>query len=284
MVKRWATAVAAFRCVVDLHPDREVWAFQTATNSGKPYGAYRVENLAVRHHASDKRNLAKLMEAGRVQCAREVNEGSCDIFAMVVLRRLGSPADVAVNEFADFTGPGADEGDQYFYDDGLLASGVKIPAGVTAHSLNATGVGRYGIHQFLCWHPPSGPIYFDSEAPQGVDSPFSLPLVVHDLSTGCRKSYALELVKHTIKPVGRPIIEMPFGWTRETDVEKFKNYTDAWKLQVEDQYAWAASKITACRCHLNLNRRSGNEGRRAQRGEGIYGVLGFELERERRAT
>jgi hypothetical protein len=29
---------------------------------------------------------------------------------------------------------------------------------------------------------------------------------------------------------------------------------------------------------------AGNEDCRAQRGEGIYGVLGFELERDRRAT
>ena len=195
--------------------------------------------------------LREYLQAGLVKCAADVGLGLCEKFANDVLERLGRPVDVSVIEYANFTGPpGADEGDQFFYDDALLESGVKLPPGVTADSLNATELGRYGAHMFLRGELPAGPIYFDAQAPQGVDSPFSLPIMQRDLSTGSGKTYALKLVKHTIQSLGRPIIEVPAGWTRETDVEEFKKYTDAGGFSVEDQYGWAIGRILSERHDL----------------------------------
>jgi len=48
-------------------------------------------------------------QTGRVKSARAINQGRCEPFAHDVLHRLGRPADIAVNEIAVFTGPGADE-------------------------------------------------------------------------------------------------------------------------------------------------------------------------------
>ncbi len=188
--------------------------------------------------------LREYTQAGLVKCAADVGLGFCEKFANDVRERLGRPVDVSVTEYADYTGPpGSKERDQFFCDGALLESGVKTPPGVTTDLLNATGLGRYGTHMFLRLESPAGPIYFDSQAPEGVDSPFSLPLMHRDLCTASRKSYALKLVKHTIQSVSRPIIEVPAGWTRETDIEKFKEYSDKRDSPVEDQYKWAIAQM-----------------------------------------
>src|SRR5436190_577831 len=172
--------------------------------------------------------LQEYLKAGRIKCARDVGTGHCEVFAKDVLDHLGRPMDVSVIEYENFTGPpDADEGDEIFYDDALLKSGVKLPPGVTADALNASGLGMLGMHVFLRWESPGGPIFFDSEVPEGVDSPFSLPFAQAHLLAGPRINYALKVVKHTIQSVGKPIVEVPAGWTREIDVEEFMKCMEA---------------------------------------------------------
>lgn len=120
--------------------------------------------------------LARYTREGRVKCAYDVGSGECEIFAEDVLAALGSPAGLDVIEYANLTG--CDDGEvcnEIFDDKTLRKFGVHLPDGVSTEDLNKYGLGSVGTHVFLRWTIPAGYVWFDAEAPDGVDSPFNLP-------------------------------------------------------------------------------------------------------------
>lgn len=111
-----------------------------------------------------------------VKCAYDVGSGLCEEFAESVLEKLGHPSNVDAIEFANLTGKlGCKTCDEIFYSETLKRFGVKVPSNVTIDILNKSGLGSIGTHVFLRWKSPAGYMYFDAEAPNGVDSPFLLP-------------------------------------------------------------------------------------------------------------
>jgi hypothetical protein len=130
-----------------------------------------------------KTTLRDYIKAGEVKCAYDVGSGPCEDFAHDVLAKLDNPFggteghSVDAIEYANLTGEGNSlaSADGIFYPETLAAFKVKLPPDVTVDLLNKSELGDIGTHIFLRWASPQGYVYFDAEAPQGVDSPFDLP-------------------------------------------------------------------------------------------------------------
>jgi len=143
--------------------------------------------------------LSEYKEAGRVKHPRQIVTKSCSRqFAYDVLERLGRPMDVSAIEYCNLTGlSGAGQEDELYYENTLSESGVKVPPGVTADLVNASGLGWFGTHTFLRWESPAGLSFFDAEVPQGVDSPFSLPFAKRLLRDATKKRFIGSLIKYS---------------------------------------------------------------------------------------
>jgi len=195
--------------------------------------------------------LSQYREAGLVERVREIRSEWSGRFASDVLRRLGYPTDLSAIEYFDLTGPpGAGQGDEVFQDGTLSQLGVKIPPGVTADLLNATGLGLFGIYKLLRWESPSGPSFFDAETPHGVESPFSLPFAQRQLRDARKKRIIANVIRYAN---GKPTIEVPADWTREKDTTEYMTFMEAsaYRFDNEDRcYQAAVNEFWEHRSHL----------------------------------
>lgn len=106
-------------------------------------------------------------EFGRT--ASDINFGFCEKFAEAVAEKLGAEAKTLW--FDDLAGNEQDPTDIGFDAQWLERCGYLLPAGLTVDDLNDDCPG----HCFISY----GGKYFDSECPEGVDSPFFLPYVLN---------------------------------------------------------------------------------------------------------
>lgn len=56
--------------------------------------------------------------------------------------------------------------------------GYRLPEGITVDLLNK----HWWSHVFICFNGK----YYDAEFPEGVDTPFALPLVLNNLRLNCQ--------------------------------------------------------------------------------------------------
>lgn len=131
--------------------------------------------------AAIQQTLKSYTKERHVKTAYDVGSGACEDFAEDVREILlgqvrHNSEELEAIGYDNLTGR-LEKGvaDGKFYTDTLQHFGVKLPPGVTVDLLNKSELGEAGTHCFLRWKSPQGYLYFDAEAPRGVDSPFSLP-------------------------------------------------------------------------------------------------------------
>lgn len=121
-----------------------------------------------------------LSEHGDLKNYVDINCGYCEDFARDVIGALSNFAGIDHDElqdyeYANFSGKlGRGEADGVFYASMLKRHGYGFPAGFSLKDANVTDLGDYGTHVFIVYKN----MCFDSECPDGVDSPFKLPFAM----------------------------------------------------------------------------------------------------------
>lgn len=125
-----------------------------------------------------------LVEEG-LSSYKEINDGLCENFASDVVEYLATKLSQGVSiydhaeelEFTNFSGLSGEENDQTFYEDTLRKFNIPLPEGVSIGDLNNAFLVGHGNHFFVeVQHGDGKRWFYDAECPEGVNSPFCLPL------------------------------------------------------------------------------------------------------------
>lgn len=114
-----------------------------------------------------------------VKTAYDINCGLCEDFAGDVIRRMGGYTDSLFEmDFMNLAGSDEDPSSDEFDEGWLRKNGYELPDGVSAEALNQMGPAHIFVY--------CDGRYYDAECPEGVDTPFALPLILNNLKLSQR--------------------------------------------------------------------------------------------------